>query len=174
LPNHAFTQVYQGTASVLMTRVFIENPVDKKKIQFDAIWDTGATKCAITEKVAKSLGLKQISETNVFTAAGMRKVPVYLLNLLLPNKVRIAPVQASLVELHGADMLIGMDVIGIGDFCITNPNKKTTLSFVFPSMGQIDYVYKINKKNGKNISKIGRNAPCPCGSGRKFKNCCGK
>ncbi len=22
--------------------------------------------------------------------------------------------------------------------------------------------------------KIGRNAPCPCGSGKKFKNCCGK
>jgi len=22
--------------------------------------------------------------------------------------------------------------------------------------------------------KIGRNAPCPCGSGRKYKNCCGK
>lgn len=21
--------------------------------------------------------------------------------------------------------------------------------------------------------KIGRNAPCPCGSGRKFKKCCG-
>ncbi|POP91694.1 YecA family protein, partial [Pseudomonas syringae pv. avii] len=21
--------------------------------------------------------------------------------------------------------------------------------------------------------KIGRNAPCPCSSGRKFKNCCG-
>lgn len=24
------------------------------------------------------------------------------------------------------------------------------------------------------IPKVGRNAPCPCGSGRKFKNCCGK
>lgn len=22
--------------------------------------------------------------------------------------------------------------------------------------------------------KIGRNAPCPCGSGRKYKRCCGK
>ncbi|MBQ1670212.1 MAG: SEC-C domain-containing protein, partial [Treponema sp.] len=22
--------------------------------------------------------------------------------------------------------------------------------------------------------KIGRNEPCPCGSGKKFKNCCGK
>ena len=27
------------------------------------------------------------------------------------------------------------------------------------------------KRNGK---KIGRNAPCPCGSGRKYKKCCGR
>ena len=25
-----------------------------------------------------------------------------------------------------------------------------------------------------NVPKIGRNEPCPCGSGKKFKNCCGK
>ncbi len=24
-----------------------------------------------------------------------------------------------------------------------------------------------------NVAKVGRNAPCPCGSGKKFKNCCG-
>ena len=23
-------------------------------------------------------------------------------------------------------------------------------------------------------TKTGRNAPCPCGSGKKYKNCCGK
>ena len=23
-------------------------------------------------------------------------------------------------------------------------------------------------------AKIGRNAPCPCGSGKKYKHCCGK
>ena len=22
--------------------------------------------------------------------------------------------------------------------------------------------------------KIGRNSPCPCGSGKKYKNCCGR
>ncbi|MHC4065055.1 MAG: SEC-C metal-binding domain-containing protein [Planctomycetota bacterium] len=22
--------------------------------------------------------------------------------------------------------------------------------------------------------KVGRNAPCPCGSGKKFKQCCGR
>ena len=24
------------------------------------------------------------------------------------------------------------------------------------------------------VQKIGRNAPCPCGSGKKFKQCCGR
>ena len=24
------------------------------------------------------------------------------------------------------------------------------------------------------VTKIGRNDPCPCGSGLKYKNCCGK
>lgn len=25
-----------------------------------------------------------------------------------------------------------------------------------------------------NTPKVGRNDPCPCGNGRKFKKCCGK
>ncbi|MFR7895260.1 MAG: SEC-C metal-binding domain-containing protein [Dysosmobacter sp.] len=24
------------------------------------------------------------------------------------------------------------------------------------------------------MKKIGRNEPCPCGSGKKYKNCCGR
>ncbi|HUT44698.1 MAG TPA: SEC-C metal-binding domain-containing protein [Sedimentisphaerales bacterium] len=30
------------------------------------------------------------------------------------------------------------------------------------------------KEKEANNSKVGRNAPCPCGSGRKYKKCCGK
>ena len=30
------------------------------------------------------------------------------------------------------------------------------------------------KKAPKRGHKIGRNDPCPCGSGKKYKNCCGK
>ena len=30
------------------------------------------------------------------------------------------------------------------------------------------------KKAPKRVNKIGRNDPCPCGSGKKYKNCCGK
>ena len=37
-------------------------------------------------------------------------------------------------------------------------------------------LYLEQKKSGTVIvgKKIGRNDPCPCGSGKKYKNCCGK
>lgn len=45
------------------------------------------------------------------------------------------------------------------------------------------WIFRYNEDNQQNTShfpdtnsrkKIGRNEPCPCGSGKKYKNCCGK
>lgn len=30
------------------------------------------------------------------------------------------------------------------------------------------------KKKPTKVIKVGRNDPCPCGSGKKYKKCCGK
>lgn len=35
-------------------------------------------------------------------------------------------------------------------------------------------VNKTKKASPKRVNKIGRNDPCPCGSGKKYKQCCGK
>ena len=37
-------------------------------------------------------------------------------------------------------------------------------------------LYKIQKNSGtiRKPKKIGRNDPCPCGSGKKYKHCCGR
>jgi preprotein translocase subunit SecA len=32
----------------------------------------------------------------------------------------------------------------------------------------------LEEEEGKRKKKIGRNDPCPCGSGLKYKHCCGK
>jgi preprotein translocase subunit SecA len=32
----------------------------------------------------------------------------------------------------------------------------------------------VKKKPKTNVVDIGRNAPCPCGSGKKYKQCCGR
>ena len=38
---------------------------------------------------------------------------------------------------------------------------------------EIEKEYK-ESKIVRNDHKIGRNDPCPCGSGKKYKKCCGK
>lgn len=41
--------------------------------------------------------------------------------------------------LNGADMLIGMDIIGLGDFAITHKNMGTVFSFQIPSTHEYDF-----------------------------------
>jgi len=31
-----------------------------------------------------------------------------------------------------------------------------------------------SQEAGREADKVGRNSPCPCGSGKKFKRCCGR
>jgi preprotein translocase subunit SecA len=33
---------------------------------------------------------------------------------------------------------------------------------------------KTISRQPKKVDKVGRNDPCPCGSGKKYKHCCGK
>ena len=46
------------------------------------------------------------------------------------------------------------------------------------AINSVDKGEKIDKKIVTTVvnegPKVGRNAPCPCGSGKKYKNCCGK
>lgn len=75
-------------------------------------------------------------------------------------------------------MLIGMDVISKGDFCITPPKNGTKFTFRVPSIADTDYVKEgegvVRERNRKIVGKAGRNDPCPCGSGLKVKKCHGK
>lgn len=41
------------------------------------------------------------------------------------------------------------------------------------TLGIIEEDLERPQLEGVDLSKIGRNDPCPCGSGKKFKKCCG-
>lgn len=42
-------------------------------------------------------------------------------------------------------------------------------------LANLNAVLKGKTANASTVSgKPAKNAPCPCGSGRKYKNCCGK
>lgn len=66
-----------------------------------------------------------------------------------------------------------MDIIRLGDLSISNFNNDTVVTFRMPSSKRTDYVDE-SKTPFKGEVKPGRNSPCPCGSGKKYKQCCGK
>jgi len=155
---------------------FAPGPFDESLIKsYTALWDTGATSTVITKKVATDLGLKPIGKTQVSHADGKSTVNVYAVNVYLPNSVAFSLVKVTEGILSGFDVLIGMDIISQGDFAISNYNGKTKFSFRMPSVADVDFVADYNSKVPIVAEhKIGRNAPCTCGSRKKYKHCCGK
>ena len=149
----------------------------KKSLKCTALWDTGATNTVITKNVAHSLNLPITGMAMVNHAGGMSQVPKHVVNIMLPNNVGIPFTEVTEGDLKGCDVLIGMDIITKGDFAITNVGGKTTFSFRIPSIETIDYCNQSSHVVKTPIVKPKqprRNEPCPCGSGKKYKNCCGK
>lgn len=182
----SFTAKHNGIVNVLITETFISQPFDPASQKehppvkkYHAIWDTGATNSVITRKVIDECGLKPIGMTRVHHCGGTSDREIYLVNIILRNNVGVSHVRVTEAELQGADVLIGMDIISQGDFAITNKDGKTTFSFRMPSIECIDF----NEQKPSTSSqpqilefphKPNRNAPCPCGSGKKYKKCHGK
>ncbi|GBR76963.1 retropepsin-like super family [Candidatus Termititenax persephonae] len=106
-------------------------------VKFDAVWDTGATIGAISQKVVDILGLKPTGATFVQGVHSQNKVNTYTVSVYLyPLEKELV---AQNIEVTGGlfgdvDVLIGMDIIQQGDFFIANGNGKTVVSFCYPSL----------------------------------------
>ena len=108
---------------------------------FTALWDTGATQSVISQNVVDSCGLVPTGITDVHHAQGIVKdVPVFLVNIGLPNRVAFVGVRVTKGVFPGADVLIGMNIISRGDFAVTNRDGRTKFSFRIPSQADIDFV----------------------------------
>jgi hypothetical protein len=185
--GRAFTIIANGLARVLVTLVKVgiafnpdTSPSPEGK-EYDGIWDTGATASVVTERVVTECGLKQIGIVEAHGVDGKYLTEVYLMSLRVPNGVGWPFMKVTKGKLPpGADVLIGMDIISRGDFAVTNFQGKTAFSFRWPSMERIDFTGKsqlVDKpplsSGPSSIPKVGRNDPCPCGSGKKYKKCHG-
>ena len=107
--------------------------------EYKAIWDTGAVRTVISPKVVADLGLLPRGKVAMYHANGVSYVNSYFVNLLLPNKMEVQILQVMDGNLPDADILLGMDVIGLGDFALTAPDGNTLFSFSQPSQYAIDF-----------------------------------
>ena len=140
----AFTTYGQGLRNVLKNQVGITasgGDDSQKENLFQAVWDTGATATIITEKVVSECGLKESGKTEVHGVLGSETTPTYLVDVFLPNKLRVVEVTVAKAPLPGdSDILVGMDIIGMGDFAVSSYQGNTIFSFRVPSLERIDFL----------------------------------
>jgi len=155
---------YTGIAKRLVIDAEIEH--EGKKFNIETMWDTGCDITIINDRFVDIFNLQSVGSGKLDTISD-EKIPskIYKINLILPNNIELKDVEAIAGNPKNCDVLIGMDIISQGDFVISNYNGKTTFIFQKPSIGKFTYDPIIK-------NKIGRNDPCPCGSGKKYKHCC--
>ncbi len=154
---HAFTTKYQGLVKQLVNDVHVGKPfnldeLENNNLELDgavAIWDTGATGSVITKELVNKLGLKPISKQAVRGVTGEKESNVYMVHIMLPNNMLLTFVRVIECEdiLGESSLLIGMDIISLGDFSVTNVEGKTVMSYRYPSIKVVDYVEEAKEQN---------------------------
>lgn len=112
-----------------------------QQVEVVAQWDTGASTSCISPRVAQTLHLTPVSTTIAASTTSELNTNVYIVDLVISPNIKIADVRAVEVpiENNGNDLLIGMDIISMGDLAISNYDGRPTLSFRIPSLERTDY-----------------------------------
>lgn len=176
--SKAYTYKCGHIAHSIITPCRIGRPfsTENASAEVNALWDTGATCTCISEDLANAIGLLPDDETEL-TVGDNRKVKsrVYSVQLNMGDFVVPYIRVNSLPPNRTHDVIIGMDIISMGDLTISNYSGQTTLSFRFPSICEKDYRHELDRYQKIHAAwiKTGNNK-CPCGSHKLWENCHGK
>lgn len=137
---YTFTTISNGIERRLINKA--SAIFEGKSVEKTALWDTGASCTCISSDVVKDLDLVPTGKMQINTPNAQSEVNTYLIDIKLPNNVLIKNICVcdSDIEKQNIGLLIGMDIISLGDFAVSNFNKKTTFSFRTPSKQVTDYV----------------------------------
>lgn len=104
-------------------------------------WDCGSTRSSISQELVKKLNMQPCGKSSTTSITDSISTNVYEIILVLHDTLEIPMIVDAVSNIHitGIDMLIGMEVISLGDFAISTYDNKTCFSFRCPSNGLIDF-----------------------------------
>ncbi len=141
--GEAFTVNFHKIVNEIKLPVMVGRPGSSLQT-FQGVWDTGATMTVISQTIVDQLELKDvIDEVDTHSADGPGKADAYYIDVGLPNRVGFQSLKVIKMKIRD-DLLIGMDIIGAGDFCLTNVDGETVLTFECPPHYRYDFVKQIN------------------------------
>jgi len=157
----AFTLVFRRVVSEVITSVgvvgpFIPDQPPSEVLPMKALWDTGATHCCITKQAAERAKLPAIGRAIVTGVHGAQERDEYYMNLILPNQVMVSRIRATECDEDQGkfDVIIGMSVITLGDFAISQPRDETVFTFRIPSIESIDFVEQAEAYSVQSLKKM--------------------
>jgi len=130
-------------ANDIISDISITTPLDSdgtNSLKCMGVWDTGSHGCVISSELIKSLKPPLIGYKLISGIVSDKWSAEYLLNIHFSNEFVIQGISACEgPNLHKDEFLIGMDIINMGDFAITNVNQKTAYSYRTPSVRRINF-----------------------------------
>ena len=144
-PNFSFFSYYHGLSNRLINLVNIVNPCQPtKSVIVNALWDTGAQCSLISMSVVEKLGLTANGKMKIKTPSGEKEFDTYMVDAIIPAEeegVRFTGIQVaeSMIGSQNVDFLVGMNIICMGDFAVSNYNGRTAFTFRMPSMNETNY-----------------------------------
>ena len=88
---------------------------------------------AITPETREKLKSKTVNRIKIVAIHTTQEVDVVLITIELPNRVIKKTIKAAVCNIAAnAGMIIGMDIISLGDFALSNGNDQTLFSFAVP------------------------------------------
>ncbi|MCF0178968.1 MAG: retroviral-like aspartic protease [Bacteroidales bacterium] len=103
----------------------------------NCMWDTGSTNTLITQDIVDELGLEPYGRAVVSDNSMVEECDTYLVHIGLPTGNTVLNLEVLLTNSKDYDVVIGMDVITMGDFVLTNANGKSVFSFRYPAKEKI-------------------------------------
>jgi hypothetical protein len=163
IPYRGFIQLHDGHINELISPVSIMPILQTGEVLRDtpvkvfALWDTGATVTCMKPALwdyLKPYPLDTASSTVLSGIGGNVFANSTLVHIFLTDNFEMIYCQVYALDFPGdADLLIGMDIIGMGDFAVCNTDNKTSFSFAMPPFpDRIDLADKADAANRKNIT----------------------
>jgi hypothetical protein len=148
-----FIKSYAAPVSKLITPVSILPVSSRDKTlhsipaKLEALWDTGAMKTCMRPGLRDRLGLRMFRAGPSVTIAGIGgkvNADFTVVSIFLTDNLGIELCPVYVLDFPGnADIIIGMDIIGMGDFAVCNYNNETSFSFAMPPFpDRINFVDK--------------------------------
>lgn len=140
MANNFTCQIPHSNGNAIIIDVIIafclqfEDSAKEISVKVKGLVDTGASGSCISQRLVSACRLEKLSALKIISAQGASIVPVYEVDMILPNNTRFNRMSVMEVATSGKfDVIIGMDILSKCDFAVSNSGENLTFTMRFPT-----------------------------------------